>query len=72
MASTLTLTPLLPQRKTSVLAHSTRRNRKLDVKSAELFMLFEPKTEFVCVLSTPWECWTTLNDSSVQDNVCTK
>ncbi|HER5557555.1 TPA: hypothetical protein VK265_000247 [Streptococcus pyogenes] len=44
------LTPLLPQQKAAVLAHVTRRNKKLVVKSAEQFMLFEHQTGFVSSL----------------------
>ncbi|ESA52786.1 hypothetical protein HMPREF1236_0221 [Streptococcus pyogenes GA40056] len=43
--------PLLPQQKAAVLAYPTCRNRKPDVKSADLFMLFEHKSEFVYFLN---------------------
>ncbi|PWU77569.1 hypothetical protein DJ559_02450 [Streptococcus pyogenes] len=49
-ASLSVLMPLLPQQKAAVLAHPTCRNRKPDVKSADLFMLFEHKSEFVYFL----------------------
>ncbi|WP_236548885.1 hypothetical protein, partial [Streptococcus pyogenes] len=42
---------LLPQQKASVLAHFVCKNRKPNVKSAELFMLFEHKTGVVYVLT---------------------
>ncbi|AAL98491.1 hypothetical protein spyM18_2010 [Streptococcus pyogenes MGAS8232] len=49
-ASLSVLMPLLPQQKAAILAHSTCRNRKPDVKSADLFMLFEHKSGFVYFL----------------------
>ncbi|AAX72755.1 hypothetical protein E0F51_07515 [Streptococcus pyogenes] len=49
-ASLSVLIPLLPQQKAAVLAHPTCRNRKPDVKSADLFMLFEHKSGFVYFL----------------------